>query len=123
MVEIKRITCDDKSGETLWEGVLVPLKNGNYEGYIHSSVTINQINFEYIGCDVKLTIRRKAFGENDKCSFDISNLALINSTGLTEWFTNDKKNTVVCTKENVNNVLAKAYTKQLENNKYYIGKE
>ena len=119
MQEIKKIVCDDVDGETLWEGILLPNRNGNYEGYIHSSIVHTHINFEYLGWDAKMTIESKN-PASKIIDTSIYDLILVNKLGITEWFTTADKNTIVCTKENVSNVLATTYKKQLENNKLYI---
>ena len=112
MQEIKNIVCDDKMGETLWEGVLLPSKNGNYEGFIHSSITMTYINFDYVGCDVRMVIRSKSL-VNDKSITNKHYLALVNDSGLTEWFISSD-NTVVCTRENITNALAKTYKRKID---------
>ena len=78
------------------------------------------INFDYVGCDVRMVIRRKSL-INDVSSTDRRYLALVNDSGLTEWFTTSDS-TVVCTRENVSNGLAKTYKRELENNRKYVCK-
>ena len=119
MVEIKRIVYNDTAGETLWEGVLLPLKKDKYEGYIHSSVIYTYINFEYFGSDVKMTVKRQN-PTTKQIDTNMQDLILVNRLGRTEWFTTSDKNTIVCTMENVSNIAATNCKRQLENNKVYI---
>ena len=123
MQEVKSIICDDEKGETLWEGILLPKRNGNYEGFIHSSVTATLINFEYIaGCDVKMTLKRTPMNNNSICNTSIYDLVLLNRLGISEWFVTENKNTILCTQELVSNNLAKTYRKELDNVKKHICK-
>ena len=119
MVEIKRIVCNDTVGETLWGGVLLPLKKDKYEGYIHSSIIYTYINFEYFGSDVKMTVKRQN-PTTKKIDTSMYDLILVNRLGKTEWFTTSDRNTIVCTMENVSNVVASNHKRQLEHNKLYI---
>ena len=119
MQEIKEIIWNEQDGETLWEGVLLPSKSGNYEGYIHSSIIYTYINFEYLGWDVKMTVKRQN-PTTKKINTSMYDLILVNRLGKTEWFTTSDRNTIVCTKENVSNVVATNYKRELEKNKLYI---
>jgi len=119
MEEIKEIIWNDQDGETLWEGVLLPLRNDNYEGFIHSSIMRTYINFEYWGWDVKMTVKRQN-PTTKKIDTSMYDLILVNKLGRTEWFTTSDRNTIVCTKENVSNVVASNHKRQLEHNKLYI---
>ena len=118
MEEIKEITWNNPDGEIVWEGVLLPLGNGDYEGYIRSSMR-TYINFEYWGWDVKMILKRQN-PETKKIDTSLYDLTLVNRLGRTEWFTTSDRNTIICTKEKAGNVLETSCRKKLEYNKRYI---
>ena len=119
MQEIKKIVCSNTYGDILWEGVLLPLRNGNFEGFIHDSTIITYINFDYLKCDVLMTIKRKPL-DDDTCNCNVYELALVNKMGIFEWFTTSDRNKIICTEELVSNNVAKTYKKQIDSNKQVI---